>query len=331
MILADKIIKLRKQNGWSQENLAEKLEISRQSVSKWESGTSIPDLDKIIKMSSIFGVSTDYLLKDDLEELTTAETINGYEEECGHVVSLEEANNYMEVIKKNAKPMAVATFLCIISPIILIFLCGLSGYRDSALSGNLAAGFGTAVLLMIVAVAVAIFVFCGMQLSKYEYMEKEIISLSYGVQGVVEKNKEAFEATHQKCTVSGVFLCIAGVIPLLIAAGFDARDIVYMICVDVLLVFVACGVYLFVWSGCIRGSYEKLLQIGEYTIEKKNINKKLNFFPGVYWLSVTAIYLAISFIKMNWEVSWIVWPVAGTLFAAIYGILSVVVKPKNQQ
>ena len=68
--IADKIITLRKRNGWSQEELAEQLGISRQSVSKWESGGSIPDLDKIIRMSSLFGVSTDYLLKEEIEELT---------------------------------------------------------------------------------------------------------------------------------------------------------------------------------------------------------------------------------------------------------------------
>ena len=62
MILADKIIDLRKKNGWSQEELAEQLGVSRQSVSKWESGMSVPDLNKIIAMSELFGVSTDYLL-----------------------------------------------------------------------------------------------------------------------------------------------------------------------------------------------------------------------------------------------------------------------------
>ena len=68
MVLGDKIIRLRRQNGWSQEELAEQLGISRQSVSKWESGTSVPDLDKIIKLSGIFRVSTDYLLKEESEE-----------------------------------------------------------------------------------------------------------------------------------------------------------------------------------------------------------------------------------------------------------------------
>ena len=56
MILADKVIKLRKQRGWSQEELANQLNVSRQAVSKWESASSIPDIDKILKMSQIFEV-----------------------------------------------------------------------------------------------------------------------------------------------------------------------------------------------------------------------------------------------------------------------------------
>ena len=68
MILADKIIQLRKKNGWSQEELAEMLKVSRQSVSKWEGAQSTPDLDRIIEMSKIFSVSTDYLIKDEHDE-----------------------------------------------------------------------------------------------------------------------------------------------------------------------------------------------------------------------------------------------------------------------
>ena len=64
MILADKIIKLRKKMGWSQEELAERMNVSRQAVSKWEGAQSTPDLDRILQLSSLFGVSTDYLLKD---------------------------------------------------------------------------------------------------------------------------------------------------------------------------------------------------------------------------------------------------------------------------
>ena len=75
MILAEKVMTLRKKKGWSQEELAEKLNISRQSVSKWESGASIPDIDKIILISGLFGVSTDYLLKDEMETEEISEKI----------------------------------------------------------------------------------------------------------------------------------------------------------------------------------------------------------------------------------------------------------------
>ena len=68
MILADKIVSLRKKAGWSQEgDLAEKLGVTRQSVSKWEGAQSVPDMDKVVMMSRLFGVSTDFLLKDELE------------------------------------------------------------------------------------------------------------------------------------------------------------------------------------------------------------------------------------------------------------------------
>ncbi len=73
MILADKIVELRKKNGWSQEELAEMLDVSRQSISKWESAQSTPDMNRILKMSELFGVSTDCLLKDDVE-LSVSET-----------------------------------------------------------------------------------------------------------------------------------------------------------------------------------------------------------------------------------------------------------------
>ena len=72
MILADKIIDLRKKNGWSQEELAEKLGVSRQAVSKWESAQAIPDLGRVLAMADLFSVTTDYLLRDENEAPTPA-------------------------------------------------------------------------------------------------------------------------------------------------------------------------------------------------------------------------------------------------------------------
>ena len=65
MKLSDKIIKLRKAKGWSQEDFAEKLNVSRQAVSRWENGTALPDANNILQLSKLFAVSADYLLNED--------------------------------------------------------------------------------------------------------------------------------------------------------------------------------------------------------------------------------------------------------------------------
>lgn len=62
MKLDERLILLRKKAGLSQEKLAEKLDISRQAVSKWESGATNPDINNVISLSEIYGVSTDYIL-----------------------------------------------------------------------------------------------------------------------------------------------------------------------------------------------------------------------------------------------------------------------------
>ena len=113
MILAEKIINLRKKNGWSQEELAEKLGVTRQSISKYEGAQSIPDLDKILKLSEIFGVTTDYLIKDELEE-----------EE--YAPSQMHENESESDIDWSAGKTAFATMLCILSPIVLLMLGAMS-------------------------------------------------------------------------------------------------------------------------------------------------------------------------------------------------------------
>lgn len=75
MKLADKLIELRKQKGWSQEEFAEKLDVSRQAISRWENDTALPDAQNILRISKLFNVTTDYLLNEDVENKTDAPTI----------------------------------------------------------------------------------------------------------------------------------------------------------------------------------------------------------------------------------------------------------------
>ena len=79
MKLADKLIELRKQKSWSQEEFAEKLDVSRQAVSRWENGTVLPDAQNILRISKLFNVTTDYLLNEDSENRTDSPAIEATE------------------------------------------------------------------------------------------------------------------------------------------------------------------------------------------------------------------------------------------------------------
>lgn len=329
MILAEKIMQLRKKNGWSQEDLAEKLNISRQSVSKWESGASIPDIDRIVALSGLFGVSTDYLLMDEIEEEQFSEAEDTYEGSRSRSVSLEEANAFMGLVRRLAGRFAGAVALCILSVIPLILLSGMAEYGRIGISEDMAGGIGTTILLALAAAGVAELILSSMRLEKYEYLEKEEISLQYGVQGIVSKKKEDFAETFRICVAAGAVLCILAVAPVMIMAGFGASDLYLLYGTSGMFVALAAGVFLFVWSGCIQGSYQKLLQEGDYTPEKKQASRKTSFFPGVYWCIVTAVFLCVGFLSDNWKVSGLVWPVAALLFAAILGILRAAAGDRN--
>lgn len=164
MIFADKLIDLRKRSGWSQEDLAEKLGVSRQSISKWESAQSMPDMNRILKLSEVFGVSTDYLMKDELgPEGLTRETLPVPDTEPPlRQVSMEEASDFLEYRNTAARRVSIGVLLCILSPVLLILLSGLKGelFRLSAIphqTDNL--GFFPILLLLLAGCGMLYFAF----------------------------------------------------------------------------------------------------------------------------------------------------------------------------
>jgi hypothetical protein len=82
------------------------------------------------------------------------------------------------------------------------------------------------------------------------------------------------------------------------------------------------GVRLIV-QACVRqGGFDRLLEEGDYT----RLNKRISRYDAIYWCLVTALYLAVSFLTMRWDRTWIVWPVAGVLFAVYREIVKMLVK-----
>ena len=326
MILADKIINLRKKNGWSQEELAEKLGVTRQSISKYEGAQSIPDLDKILKLSEIFGETTDYLIKDELEEEEyAASQMQENESESDrsvHKVTMEMANEYLQIIDWSAGKTAFATMLCILSPIVLLMLGAMSEMPNYHISENAAAGIGICVLIVLIAIAVTIFILCGMKTKKYEYMEKEDIETAYGVSGMVKEKRDAYHSPYVTQLVIGITCCICSVIPLFGTLAVSESDFYMVSAVCMLLTLVAIGTYFIVRSAAKMNAMNQLLEEEDYTRQKKHENKKMSGPVTVYWLIATAIYLAWSFTTNDWDRTWIIWPVVGVLFPAFYAIVS---------
>ncbi|MBO5342343.1 MAG: helix-turn-helix transcriptional regulator [Lachnospiraceae bacterium] len=318
MILADKIIYLRKKCGWSQEELAEKMNVSRQSISKWEGAQSVPDLDKILKLCQVFGVSTDYLLKEEIEEPELKE--DKYEPLNVKHISAEYANEFMDAKRKSALKVAIGSSICVLSPITLILMSGLEEFGHVA--GNVAAAVGLAVLLCMVIVAVVLFIFNGSMMSDYEWLQKEKFVLDYGVSGIIENRKKKQHPMLTLTRAIGVGLCILGAAVLTVTAVLTGEALATIIAVDVLLVLVAMAVFLFVRWGNEADAYEQLLQTGDYDPDHKKNYEKHELIGGIYWCSVTAIYLAISFITNRWDYTWIIWPVTGVAYGVIACILN---------
>ena len=308
MILADKIIELRKKSGLSQEELAEKMNVSRQSVSKWEGAQSIPDLDKILALSKIFGVSTDYLLKDDFE---TAELVPTDDSDGSPLrrVSMEEANRFLRLNEKYAPRTAFGVMLCILSPVLLIILAGISEYRPNFFGGftiteDFAGGIGCVVMFLIAAAAVTIFITTGQRLKDFDYLEKENIDTEYGVSGMAKERREAYQSKHTTSLILGTVICIISIVPLfLVIAVSGDEDFPAVMSMALLLAICSFGVYLLTKTSIINSGFNMLLEEDDYTREIKSDKKKRRDIMVIYWLIVAAVYFGYLWYGRNFMYS----------------------------
>ena len=331
MILADKIINERKKNGWSQEELAEKLNVSRQAVSKWEGAQSVPDMQRILDMSRLFSVSTDYLLKDELETAPASETLP-VETESGvplRRVSLADAQEFLTLKHWSAGRIALGVFLCLLGAAAVVFLSGFREYCAAGQSTELWGLLGVIFLLFCVAAAVALFITTGQKLQPFAYLEKESFDTEYGVNGMARERRAVYQQKYGAYIVIGVALCILAVVPLLVSALFGENEFAELCMVSVLLLLVGVGVVLFILYGVHFGSVDMLLQEGDYTGAKKKLSPVYGTVAGAYWLAAVAVYLAWSFLTDGWERTWIVWPVAGVLFPVVLGVTKLLLKDRD--
>ena len=317
MILGEKIAQLRRKNGWSQEELADKMGVSRQAVSKWESNQTTPDLERILRLSSLFGVTIDYLLKDDAApEIPRAEA---EEETQIRLISLADAADYLTLRERASVQIALGTFLCFLS-IIPLLLLGAAAEQFQQ-SEALAALIGLVSLFLLAAIAVVIFMRCGFHSAPYHFIELGAFRAEGGVNDMVRARKMQFRSAYLRGNLIGVCLCILS--PLALFSGIlSENDFTQVLLLCVTLLLAGIGVVSFILVGVRWASMERLLREGDFAprtksgtrMRRERFDEQLSY---AYWLLATTIYLAWSFLTNDWGRTWIVWPVAGVLFGAI--------------
>ncbi len=342
MTLGDKIINERKKLGFSQEELAERLGVSRQAVSKWEINQSTPELDKIIELSRLFGVSTDYLLK---EELSGADGNSQHgREEADNIkepdlnsenrdeksenirrVSSEEAKEYISLRRTASVRIAFATFLCMISPFLLFILGAVSEQPESGISESVAGFSGLAFLLSVVAVAVGYYIHEDMAAKSFEFLSDGEFVLDNSTRETIANEENNWNKKSIIFNILGTTLCILSPVLLLFSAFFFEENelfVVLMLCL--MMTVCGVGVIFFIVAGVRGESYKKLLCHPKPI--RKNGGAVREAVETCYWLLVTAVYLGVSFLSGDWHITWIIWLVAAGCSAGIGAILDVAFK-----
>ncbi len=254
------------------------------------------------------------------QELGIEQDVTERNETASVHVSLEEAKQYCKDHAKAGVWYAVATMLCVLSPVLLIFMGGLQEEREIADSIVVIAGLIP--LFLLIAVAVVIFIVTGYSMGKYEKYEKEVLLLDYETKQFLESQREAEKMQHALQIAFGVFLCIVSVIPMFVVGSLNLEsDMPSVLMLMIMLVILSVAIFFFVLSGTKADTYHVLLQEEEYAKDRKEKGNPVHIFDSIYWPIVVLIYLAWSFVTMDWHITWIIWPIAGVLNGAIEAII----------
>lgn len=275
---------LRKQNNLTQEQFAEKMEVSRQTVSKWESDNSYPETEKIVVICDMFDCSMDMLLRGDCTKFKT-ENINEYNSHY----------NFFTFC------IAFATAFVLIGVAVLLFL-NASGVKENV---------SVAVFLSMIAVSVAIFIISGIKHSEFQKSHTEIIG------SFDDKKVKRFKNVFPFMIAGATVLVLIGVIWMaLFSNDIDANERLGEIYTAFFMIDIAVAVSIFITAGMLCAKYN----MDEYkekdlTTEEKEYKKKNDKYSGIIMLLATVIFFVLGFVFDLWKISWVAFPVGGIMCA----------------
>lgn len=290
--LGENLQNIRKQNNLSQEELADKLNVSRQSVSKWESGISYPEIEKIIMICEIFECSMDDLVKGQIAKQ-----------------NLEEKKEYDAFVAKFSKGISFGVFLILVGVTLMLMIMS---YMPNKEALDKYAIVGVIVLLIFVVIAVPIFIILGIRMDEIQKKYKDLSNF------YSETEKEAYNHKFSIVIAITVSIILIGVIILLSLYGFQICDEESLLPIAIFMIFITFSVPFIVNAGIQKSKYEMALY-KEY--HKTEVNDEIiGKISAVIMISATIIYFILGFVFDLWKLNWLVFPVGGMLC----GIVSVI-------
>lgn len=284
MKFEENLRELRKSRGMSQEEMAEHLQVSRQSVSKWENGSAMPELDKLLQLCELFHCTLDDLIKGEVKEevLTTKD----------------------EYIKQSRLEAILTTFG------VGMILLGLTLYNffDNGLLA-LEETLLDAMFLSFVLIGVISFVFMGMQKSTFERRHPQHPQGIYG-----EKEIQVFERNFTIAMCLGVGLLLIGVIAQQLLEAYYNEAFAN----GIFMSFVTIAVSIFVYFGMRKDKIAQTMPQSAKMRQQKQQDELYGLYAGMIMLVATAGYLIFSCLFDAWGKAWVVFPIGGILCGILY-------------
>ena len=301
MSLSENLQNLRKIKNMSQEELAEKLNVSRQAVSKWESGNGYPETEKIISICEIFDCSMDELVKGKISDDIKSEK-----------------NNYDRVMTKTAKGISIAIAIILLSTAIMQTILGLAPDKNAEEQYSL---FGVIAVLIGVCIAVPMFIINNTKLNDFKKKNPLIANL------YSESELDEGKSKYTKYTAIGISIILMGVVVMMLLLGLKIFREDSCLPVAILMYFITIGASTIVYSDKMKDKFDIEKYNKENTDEYKKSETKIGKVCGVIMLITTIIFLIWGFTLNMWNINWIVFPIGGILC----GIVGIVLKKDTMQ
>lgn len=289
MNFGENLQNLRKQHNLSQEELADKMQLSRQSISKWESGSAYPEMDKVLALCNIFHCSLDELIQGNLK--TTNSSLK---------------HQYNQIINKFSRSLALAIGLILFGTVILI---AASSY------GAPYTNYGLVGFLLLVAIASPIIVLYGIKLADFK-SKHPILDNFYS-----EAEVDNYNVTFAKLIAAGVAITLVGLVCFIALVSTNVFGTESPMPAAVFMLFVTFSTPLFVYAGIHKSKYDIKTYNHENSPKFQAESEKIGKICGSIMMIATIIFLRLGFIFHLWHICWITYPIAGILCGIVATIL----------